>query len=136
MVAIARETVKQRENVFTNQSTQSLEMVADTMQRYLKAWDRNRNHNRVSTTIQSYLWRNCSCMVRLSHTLYEITPMDLQLVAGMNPIEGKFHSAADYMKSKGKIRAWAKQRRSLSGVSCAAGEVDGEGTTSGKPPKD
>ncbi|KIV78391.1 hypothetical protein PV11_10113 [Exophiala sideris] len=168
MVAVARGTVKQRENAFTNKSAQSLEMVADTMQRYLKAWDRTKTHIRVSTTIQSFLWRNCSCMARLSHTLYEITPMDLQIVAGKNPVEGKFHSAADYMRSKCKIRAWAMQRRSLSGVSCAAkvlrerfcsasdsvhshhclwclylasmrwfsGEVEGEGITSGRPPKD
>jgi hypothetical protein len=61
---------------------------------------------------------NCRCMFRLAHTLYEITSIDLQTVAGKDIIEGKRIRASDYNRSKRKVRIWAKEERALVGLSC------------------
>ena len=57
-------------------------------------------------------------MFQMAHTLYEISPSDLQMLAGKEVIEGKRSRASDYLKSKRKIRKWAKQEPALMGVSC------------------
>ncbi|KIW16538.1 hypothetical protein PV08_03726 [Exophiala spinifera] len=116
MIAIAREKVKRSDNVFANKSSESLENVADIMRQYLVALESSKNQNQLSPSIRSYLWRSCFCMARLAYTLYEVTAIDLQTVAGKNPIEGKFCGTSDYLKSKSRIRSWATQRRSLLGV--------------------
>lgn len=118
MVAVAKEKAKQSDNTLTNKPTQSLEDVADTVRQYLRTLESSTNQNRISATIRSFLWRSCFCMARLAHTLYEITAIDLQTVAGKNPIEGRFRGTSDYLKSKSRIRSWSTQRRSLLGVTC------------------
>jgi hypothetical protein len=62
--------------------------------------------------------RNCPCMFRLAHTLYEITSVDLQTVAGKEVIEGRRVRPSDYTKSKRKVKTWVKEERALIGLSC------------------
>jgi hypothetical protein len=64
----------------------------------------------------SFLWRDCSCMIYLAYTLYEIGPVDLQTVAGKMVIEGKRRGATDYAKSRRKTARWVKEDRAWLGL--------------------
>lgn len=120
LVSIAHELSRREDNSLSSRSNLSLLSLGRTVKQSLDQWEASWGKMTVRRGLQSYAWRNCTCVLRLSHTLYEIGPVDLQTVAGKEIIEGKRRGAADYAHSRRKIRQWAKQDRALLGVSFAA----------------
>jgi hypothetical protein len=66
----------------------------------------------------AYTWRNCPCMFRLAHTLYEIGSLDLQIISGREIIEGKKVKTSEYLSSRRRIKQWVRQNSALNGTSC------------------
>lgn len=118
LVSIARELCRRKYDHIPDQSGDTLTSLGTTFGRSLNNWEHIWNKIAVPKGLTSrFLWRSCSCIIHLARTLYEISPIDLQTVAGKDIIEGKRRGAADYARSRRKISRWAKQDRALVGVS-------------------
>lgn len=119
VIAIARAIVIQENNTFTATSKGSLSSLGTTVQRSLDSWKNSWGKSQTRSIYPTvYQWRKCLCLFQLSHTLYELSPVDLQTLAGKETIEGKRIGPQDYAKSRKKLRAWVKQDRAFLGVSC------------------
>ncbi|KEZ42270.1 hypothetical protein SAPIO_CDS6129 [Scedosporium apiospermum] len=122
LVSIARELRRRKEISFLNRTGDaSLASLGSTaihsLQNWEPMWDKVAVPNGLTAT---YLWRDCSCMIHLAYTLYEVGPVDLQMVAGKTIIEGKRRGAAGYAKSRRKMGRWVKEDRAWLALSRAA----------------
>ena len=113
LVSIARELRRRKGISFLNRTGDaSLASLGSTaihsLQNWEPMWDKVAVPNGLTAT---YLWRDCSCMIHLAYTLYEVGPVDLQMVAGKTIIEGKRRGAAEYAKSRRKMGRWVKEDR-------------------------
>ncbi|KAI1618955.1 hypothetical protein EDD36DRAFT_414611 [Exophiala viscosa] len=61
-------------------------------------------------------WRNCTCMFRLAHALYEVGSFDFQIISGRAMIEGRTIRASEYLASQRRFKQWVKQDNSLHAV--------------------
>ncbi|KAK5054587.1 hypothetical protein LTR84_001478 [Exophiala bonariae] len=120
LISIARELSHREDNSLSSRSSNSLIWLGHKARRSFEIWEASWKKVPAPLGLKSFAWRDCLCVVRLAHTLYEISPMDLQTVAGKEVIEGKRRGAADYAQSKRKLRLWAKHDRASLGVSYAA----------------
>lgn len=118
LISIARELCHREDNSLSNRSSNSLVWLGSKTRRSFEIWEASWKKVPAPLGLKSFAWRDCLCVVRLAHTLYEISPMDLQTVAGKEVIEGKRRGAADYAQSKRKLRLWAKHDRASLGASC------------------
>lgn len=117
LISIARELLRREDNSLSSRSSNTLPSLGYTVKRSLESWEALWKRTPVGYGLKAFAWRNCACMIRLAHTLYEIGPGDLQTVAGKEIIEGKRRGVTDYAKSKRKLRLWVKHDRALLGVS-------------------
>ncbi|EXJ88751.1 hypothetical protein A1O1_05683 [Capronia coronata CBS 617.96] len=118
LIWIARELARREDNSLSNRSSNALLSLGNTVRRSFEIWEVAWKQIPISDGMRSWNWRNCSCVIRLAHTLYEIGPVDLQTVAGKEIIEGKRRGAADYAWSKRKLRQWVKHDRAALGLHC------------------
>lgn len=116
LISIARELSHREHNSLSNRSSNSLVWLGHKIRRSFEMWEASWKKVPASLGLKTFAWRNCLCVVRLAHTLYEISPVDLQTVAGKEVIEGKRRGAADYAQSKRKLRLWVKHDRASLGV--------------------
>jgi hypothetical protein len=89
--------------------------VRKSFEKWLQWWDQTYNHPQMETV---HLWRNCACVFRLGHTLYEVGTVEWRAIAGEDIIDGRRIGATEYLKAKRKIKAWVKQERAKIGLSC------------------
>jgi hypothetical protein len=61
-------------------------------------------------------WRNCVCLFRLAHTLYEIGSTDLRIAAGLQVIEGRVVKSSDYATSIQRVKKLLRNDSALYGV--------------------
>lgn len=118
LISIARELSRREDNSLSNRSPNTLVSLGQTVRRSFDGWEVSWKKVPVTLGLKSYAWRNCLCVIRLAHTLYEISPVDLQTVAGKEIVEGKRRGAADYAQSKRKLRLWVNHDRASLGVHC------------------
>jgi len=116
LISIARELARREDNSLSNRPSNALVSLGNTVRHSLDIWEATWKQVPVSEDLRSWNWRNCSCLIRLAHTLYEIGPVDLMTVAGKEIIEGKRRGAADYAWSKRKLRQWVKHDRAALGL--------------------
>jgi hypothetical protein len=118
LISIARELCRRNDLRFLDQSGDSLISLGRTVGHSLANWGFLWSKVAIPSGLTSnFLWRDCTCMLNLAHTLYEIGPVDLQTLAGKDMIEGKKRVAADYARSRRKIGRWVKEDRAWLGVS-------------------
>ncbi|KAH8891933.1 hypothetical protein GQ53DRAFT_140523 [Thozetella sp. PMI_491] len=118
IVSVARELCRRNDLRFLDQSGDSLMSLGKTVSHSLANWELLWRKVAIPSGLTSnFLWRDCTCMLNLAYTLYEIGPVDLQTVAGKDMIEGKKRVAADYVRSRRKMSRWVKEDRAWLGVS-------------------
>ncbi|RDW56660.1 hypothetical protein BP6252_14073 [Coleophoma cylindrospora] len=121
ILAIAYDLRRRDDNSFSAKTLYSLESVGGrvhkSFEKWLQWWEQTYNHPQMESI---HLWRNCACVFRLAHTLYEASASEWQIVAGADTIDGKSITAVDYMRAKRKIKVWAKQSRATTGLALAA----------------
>lgn len=61
-------------------------------------------------------WRNCVCMFRLAHILYEIGSADLQIVAGRKTIEGRRVKHGEFLASTIRVKKMLQNDGALHSV--------------------
>jgi hypothetical protein len=108
LVSIARNLGRRSYDNFPAHPGNSHASFGTTFERSLHNWELLWNQIAVPKGLTAtFLWRSCSCIIRLARTLYEISPVDLQTAAGRSLIEGKRRGATDYSKSRRRLRNWA-----------------------------
>ncbi|RDW56975.1 hypothetical protein BP5796_13042 [Coleophoma crateriformis] len=121
ILAIAYDLRRRDDNSFSAKTLYSLESVGGrvhkSFDKWLQWWEQTYNQPQMESI---HLWRNCACVFRLAHTLYEASASEWQILAGADTIDGKSITAVDYMRAKRKIKAWAKQSRATTGLVLAA----------------
>lgn len=116
LISIARELSHREHHSLSTRSSNTLIWLGNKTRRSFEIWEASWKKVPANLGLKAFAWRDCLCVIRLAHTLYEISPMDLQTVAGKEIIEGKRRGAADYAQSKRKLRLWAKHERASLGV--------------------
>jgi len=116
LISIARELSHREHHSLSTRSSNTLIWLGNKTRRSFEIWEASWKKVPDNLGLKAFAWRDCLCVIRLAHTLYEISPMDLQTVAGKEVIEGKRRGAADYSQSKRKLRLWAKHERASLGV--------------------
>lgn len=120
IMSIACDMRRRDDNTFSARPKDSLSSLNAKVLKSFESWVMWWDRYRAPMDLEIYLWRNCTCMLRLAYTLYEIGPVELQAAAGRDNVEGKRIGTADYARAKRKIRAWAKEERSMLAVTKAA----------------
>lgn len=119
LISIAQELSRREESPLYNRVSNVRTSLWDTVKRSLNNWETLWTKVAIPAGItSSFLWRNCTCVLRLAHTLYEVSPVDLQTIAGQEVIEGKRRGPKDYAKSRRKLRMWVQEDRAWICVSC------------------
>jgi len=119
IISIARQIASQEEDSISSvRSRDSLSSLGMTVNRSLESWEASWGQFHIEEGAEtSSVWRNCACVVRLAHTLYEISPVDLQTISGGDTIGGRKIGPMDYARSRRRLRSWAHEDRGLRGVS-------------------
>lgn len=94
--------------------------VSKSFQQWLQWWEETSQQPQMETV---HLWRNCACMFRLGHTLFEVGASEWRILAGVDLIESKRVVASEYARTKRNIKAWSTSERSKVGVSCECSVV-------------
>lgn len=89
--------------------------VRKSFEKWLQWWDETHNHTHMETI---HIWRNCPCVFRLGHTLYEVGANEWRTVAGVDVVDGRRIGSRDYISAKRKIKAWSQQVRARVGLAC------------------
>lgn len=89
LISIARELSHREDNSLSNRSSNSLVWLGHKTRRSFEMWEASWKKVPAPMGLKKFAWRDCLCVIRLAHTLYEISPVDLQTVAGKEIIEGK-----------------------------------------------
>lgn len=117
ILAIAYDMRRRDDNSFSEKSLYSLESlgtrVGKSFEKWLLWWNQTYNHPHMETI---HLWRNCACIFRLGHTLYEVGTSEWRIMAGNDNIDGKRIGSKEYTRAKRKIKAWTKQDRAHVGL--------------------
>ncbi|KAF2793241.1 hypothetical protein K505DRAFT_325596 [Melanomma pulvis-pyrius CBS 109.77] len=126
LVSIALELRRRKEVGFLDRHAgagagTSLASLGDTVIHSLRNWEPLWARVAVPHGLTAnFLWRDCSCMIHLAYTVYEVDAIDLQTVSGKTVIEGKRRSAEDYVRSRRKMGRWVKEDRAWLGLARAA----------------
>ena len=119
IISIASEMRRREDNSFSLTPKESLFSLSSRMQKSFEGWVGWWGSNLINLSLEAFsFWRNCCCMFKVAHTLYEVGAVDLQMLAGKEVIDGVRIRPPDYAKSQRKIRRWVKQEYTLVGVSC------------------
>lgn len=117
ILAIAYDLRRRDDNSFSAKTLYSLDSIGGrvhkSFEKWLQWWEQTYNHPQMETI---HLWRNCACVFRLGHTLYEVGASEWRIIAGVDIIDGKCIKAVDYMRAKRKIKLWVKQDRAMTGL--------------------
>lgn len=120
ILSIASEMRHREDNSFSLTPKDSLSSLSSRVQKSFEGWVGWWGSNLINRELGTFFsWRNCSCLFKLAHTLYEIGPVDLQMIAGKEIIEGRRMRPPNYAKSQRRMRKWVKQGYALVGVSCS-----------------
>lgn len=115
ILSIARELARREDNVLLQKPGQ-MSTLATTVERSLTMWERAWRKSAIGSEIP-WMLPTCTCLLQLArNTLFEISPVELQIVAGRDVIEGKRRGRADYESALRKIKSWAKHQRGRQGV--------------------
>lgn len=117
ILSVAREVTRREDSIISRRPTYNPSSLANTVERSLAAWEQAWRSAVVDCQLP-WMVPTCTCVLQLARsTLYEISPVDLQVLAGKDEIEGKRKLPADYANARRKVRMWAKGERGLRGVS-------------------
>ena len=117
IMSIACDMKRRDDHTFSARPKDSLSALNGKLLKSFESWVSWWDRNREPLGLEIFVWRNCSCMLRLAYTLYEIGPVELQAAGGRDVVEGKHIGMAEYARAKRKIRAWAREERALLAVS-------------------
>jgi hypothetical protein len=120
ILSIARELVRRDDTIVATTKPARTSALAITVERSLTIWEQSWL-KAVHDTEIPWMLPTCTCLLTLArHTLFEVSPVDLQVVAGGHIIDGKRRGRADYANALRKVKAWARDDRGLKGLSGAA----------------
>lgn len=117
IMSIACDMKRRDDHTFSVRPKDSLSALNGKLLKSFESWVSWWDRNREPLGLEIWVWRNCSCMLRLAYTLYEIGPVELQAAGGRDLVEGKHIGTAEYARAKRKIRVWAREDRALLAVS-------------------
>jgi len=117
IISIASEMRRREDNSFSLTPKENLFSLSSRVQKSFEGWVAWWGSNLINLGLETFsFWRNCCCMFKVAHTLYEVGAVDLQMIAGKEVIEGVRRRPPDYARSQRKIRRWVKQEYALVGV--------------------
>ncbi|KAL4724521.1 hypothetical protein ACLX1H_007962 [Fusarium chlamydosporum] len=118
ILAVAHDMKHRNDKSFSNKIAYTSEAlgsrVSKSFQQWLQWWEETSQQPQMETV---HLWRNCACMFRLGHTLFEVGASEWRILAGVDLIESKRVVASEYARTKRNIKAWSTSERSKVGVS-------------------
>jgi hypothetical protein len=111
ILAVARQVVHREDTILSQRADCNASSLNVTVENSLALWEQAWRDSSLDSGLP-WMIPTCTCVLQLGRsTLYEISPADLQLVAGKATIEGRRKGPADYNKSLRKIRLWAREAR-------------------------
>ena len=116
ILSVAREVLRRGSSTVLLH-TKPNSAVGDSVERSLTRWEQAWQKTILETNLP---WRlpTCTCLLQLARsTLFEISPIDLQLTAGKDVVEGRRRGRADYANAQRRIKTWARSERGRRGVS-------------------
>lgn len=115
ILSIARELVRRDDTIVATKASRT-STLAHTVENSLALWEQAWRKAIHSTEIP-WMMPTCSCLLQLArNTLFEISPVDLQVVAGGHVVDGKRRGRADYANALRKIKLWAREERGIKGM--------------------
>lgn len=119
ILSVAREVVRREDTILSRRPSCNASSLSATVEQSLALWEQAWRKSGIDIDLP-WMVPTCSCVLQLGRsTLYEISPVDLQVVAGKAIIEGKRKGAADYSKALRRIRSWAREPRGRRAVASA-----------------
>lgn len=116
VLSVAREVTRREEGLATSRPAHNSTALYATVEQALAHWESAWQRTCANDDLP-WMIPTCTCLLQLARsTLYDISPVDLQIVAGKNFIEGKRKGPADYAKALRRIRSWAREERGRLGV--------------------
>ena len=116
ILSVAREVSRREDSVIAQRPSPKSSSLSKTVQRALSLWETAWQKAALKYEVP-WMVPTCTCVLQLARcTLYEISPVDLQVVAGKSSIDGKRKSPADYINARRRIKAWAREERGLMGI--------------------
>jgi hypothetical protein len=111
ILAVAREVVQREDTILSQRSDSNASSLNVTVENSLALWEQAWRDSSLDSDLP-WMIPTCTCVLQLGRSaLYEISPVDLQVVAGKAIIEGRRRGPSDYNKSLRKIRLWAREAR-------------------------
>ncbi|ETN44352.1 uncharacterized protein HMPREF1541_10532 [Cyphellophora europaea CBS 101466] len=116
ILSVAREVARREDSVISQRPNHQPSSLGNTVERSLVVWEQSWRTARSNSNLP-WMVPSCTCVLQLAQsTLYDVSPVDLQVIAGKHVIEGKRKGPTDYSNAQRKIRLWAKEERGRKGV--------------------
>jgi hypothetical protein len=119
ILSIAREAVRREDSIVATRASYPPSLTR-TVDRTLDLWEQAWRESIAEADVP-WMQPECTCLLQLArNTLFQVSPVDLQIVAGRDMVEGKSRGRADYTSAQRRIKTWAKSESGIHGVSRAA----------------
>jgi hypothetical protein len=110
IVSVAREVARREDSVLAGRTKHGISSLSITIDQSLVNWE-NAWMKTNSNADLPWMVPTCDCLLQLARsTLFAISPVDLQIVAGKDVVEGRRKGRADYSAALRNVRIWAKVR--------------------------